>query len=199
MSTGGNLRHLLLTTAMTDAPNPTPELTPDASEAAFQNPLEAEIAELKAQLAEAQAFIPAARDAQLRAAAEAENRIRRAENEAAKAKKFAAEDVLREFLGVTDSLELGMKAAGPAPEGVVKALVDGMQMTLKQLLSALERNGVKVVDPVGQPFNAEHHQAMSMAPSADVPANHVLSVMQKGYTLHDRLLRPALVVVATAG
>ncbi len=183
---------------MTDAPNPTPELTPDAPETAFQQPLEAEIAALKTQLADAQLAVAAARDAQLRAAAEAENRIRRAENEAAKAKKFAAEDVLREFLGVTDSLELGMKAAGPAPEGVAKALADGMQMTLRQLLSALERNGVRLVDPVGQPFNAEHHQAMSMAASAEVPANHVLSVMQKGYTLHDRLLRPALVVVATA-
>ena len=181
---------------MTDAPNPTPELHPDAPDATLQNPLEAEIAELKAQLAEAQGFIPAARDAQLRSAAEAENRIRRAENEAAKAKKFAAEDVVREFLGVTDSLELGMKAAGPAPEGVAKALVEGMAMTLKQLLSALEKNGVKVVDPVGAPFNAEHHQAMSMAPAGAVPANHVISVMQKGYLLHDRLLRPALVVVA---
>ena len=183
---------------MTDAPNPTPELIPDAPEAAFQHPLEAEVATLKTQLADALAAIPAARDAQLRSAAEAENRIRRAENEAAKAKKFAAEDVLREFLGVTDSLELGMKAAGPAPEGVAKALVEGMAMTLKQLVSALEKNGVKQLDPVGQPFNAEHHQAMSMAPSTDVPANHVLSVMQKGYTLHDRLLRPALVVVAQA-
>ena len=184
---------------MTDAPNPTPESTPDAPEAVFQNPLEAEIAALKTQLADAQAAIPAARDAQLRAAAEAENRIRRADNEAAKAKKFAAEDVLREFLGITDSLELGMKAAGPAPEGVAKALVEGMAMTLKQLLSAFEKNGVKQLDPIGQPFNAELHQAMSMAPSNEVPANHVLSVMQKGYTLHDRLLRPALVVVATAG
>jgi len=183
---------------MTDAPNPTPELTPDISESAFQHSLEAEVAALKAQLAEAQAAIPAARDAQLRAAAEAENRIRRAENEAAKAKKFAAEDVVREFLGLTDSLELGMKAAGANPEGVAKALADGMAMTLKQLLSALEKNGVKQIDPVGQPFNAEHHQAMSMAPSTEVPANHVLSVMQKGYLLHDRLLRPALVVVAQA-
>ncbi len=184
---------------MTDAPNPTPEPTPDAPETAFQHPLEAELAALKTQLADAQAAAAAARDVQLRAAAEAENRIRRAENEAAKAKKFAAEDVVREFLGVTDSLELGMKAAGPAPEGVAKALADGMAMTLKQLLSALEKNGVRQVDPAGQPFNAEHHQAMSMAPSTEVPANHVLSVMQKGYTLHDRLLRPALVVVAQSG
>ena len=69
-------------------------------------------------------------------------------------------------------------------------------MTLKQLLGALERHGVKQIDPQGAPFNAEHHQAMSMAPAGEVPANHVLSVMQKGYTLHDRLMRPALVVVA---
>ena len=176
---------------MTDAPQPTPE----AGELPIDL-LAIELEGLKNQLAEAQLAVAAARDAQLRAAAEAENRIRRAENEAAKAKKFAAEDIVRDFLGVTDSLELGMKAAGPAPEGVAKALVEGMAMTLKQLLSALEKNGVKQVDPVGAPFNAEHHQAMSMAPAGEVQANHVISVMQKGYLLHDRLLRPALVVVA---
>lgn len=179
---------------MTDAPQ-TPEAT-DAPLADAPESLQAELDAVKTQLMDAQAAVAAARDAQLRAAAEAENRIRRAENEAAKAKKFAAEDVLRDFLGVTDSLELGLKAAGTAPEGVAKALADGMQMTLKQLLGALERHGVKPVDPVGQPFNAEHHQAMSMAPAGEVPANHVISVMQKGYTLHDRLMRPALVVVA---
>jgi len=160
---------------------------------------EAELALLKDQLSEAQMAVAVARDAQLRAAADAENRIRRAENEAAKARKFAAEDVLKDFLGVSDSLELGLKAAGAAPEGVARALADGMQMTLKQLLSALERHGVKQVDPLGQAYNAEQHQAMSMAPSAEVPANQVLSVMQKGYTLHERLLRPALVVVSTGG
>lgn len=183
---------------MTDAPNPTPEAADVPADPVTTNPIQAELDALKTQLADAELAVAAARDMQLRATAEAENRIRRAENEAAKAKKFAAEDVLRDFLGVTDSLELGMYAAGAAPEGVAKALADGMQMTLKQLLSALERNGVKPVDPVGQPFNAEHHQVMSMAASSEVPANHVLSVMQKGYTLHDRLLRPALVVVAQA-
>jgi len=179
---------------MTDAPQ-TPEAT-DAPLADTPEALQAELDAVKTQLMDAQAAVTAARDAQLRAAAEAENRIRRAENEAAKARKFAAEDVLRDFLGVTDSLELGLKAAGAAPEGVAKALADGMQMTLKQLLGALERHGVKQIDPQGAPFNAEHHQAMSMAPAGEVPANHVLSVMQKGYTLHDRLMRPALVVVA---
>lgn len=181
---------------MTDAPNPTPEAADAPADPVTL--MQAELDALKTQLSDAQLAVAAARDAQLRATAEAENRIRRADNEAAKAKKFAAEDVVREFLGVADSLELGMKAAGPAPEGVAKALVDGMQMTLKQLLSALEKNQVKQLDPIGQPFNAEHHQVMSMAPATEVPANHVLSVMQKGYLLHDRLLRPALVVVAQA-
>lgn len=178
---------------MTDAPLSTPDAAELSADAAAT-----ELDSLKTQLADAQGALAAAKDAQLRAQAEAENRIRRADNEASKARKFAAESVLNDFLGITDSLELGIKAAGANPQGVAKALADGMQMTLKQLTSALERNGVKVVDPLGQPFNADHHQVMSMAPSAEVPANHVLSVMQKGYLLHDRLLRPALVVVAQA-
>lgn len=183
---------------MTDAYQPTPEQAAPASDEAIIAALEAELDALKTQLQDAQATAAAARDAQLRAAAEAENRIRRAESEAAKARKFAAEDVLREFLGVADSLELGLKAAGTAPEGAAKALAEGMQMTARQLLASLERQGVKQLDPVGQPFNAEQHQAMTMAASSEVPANHVLSVMQKGYSLHERLLRPALVVVSTA-
>jgi len=168
---------------MTDAPETTPEAEDVSADPTMS--LQAELDALKTQLVDAEQAVAAARDAQLRSAAEAENRIRRAENEAAKAKKFAAEDVLKEFVGITDSLELGLKAAGEAPEGVAKALADGMQMTLKQLLSALERHGVKQIDPTGLPFDAELHQAMSMAPSDEVPANHVLSVMQKGYTLHD--------------
>lgn len=182
---------------MTDAPEPTPDVADLPVEPSLA--LEVELAGLRTQLEAAQVELAAAKDAQLRAMADAENRIRRAENEAAKAKKFAAEDLLREFLSVTDSLELGLKAAGENPEGVAKSLADGMQMTLKQLLSAMERNGVKQLDPVGATFNAEHHQAMSMVATAEVPANHVASVMQKGYLLHDRLLRPALVVVAQAG
>ncbi|ROH90970.1 nucleotide exchange factor GrpE [Stagnimonas aquatica] len=181
---------------MTDAHHPTPDAA--AAPEPGLSP-EAELARLRDQLAEAQLALTAARDAQLRAAAEAENRIRRAENEAAKARKFASEEVLKDFLHITDSLELGLKAAGTVPDGVAKALVDGVQMTLKQLLSALEKHGVRQIDPHGQPFNAEHHQAMSMAPGGELPANHVLSVMQKGYSLHDRLLRPALVVVSQGG
>ena len=184
---------------MTQEQDPTPQGANDAASSQagdLQATLENEIMSLQSQLNEAQAAAAAAKDAQLRAAAEAENRIRRAERDAGNSIKFAAENVLKDLLTVTDSLELGIKAAGPEPVGVAKALVDGMNMTLKQLLSALEKHGVKQLDPEGRPFNAEHHQAMSMAPAGEVPPNHVLSVMQKGYLLHERLLRPALVIVA---
>ena len=175
----------------------TPPEADAASDVAMLTP-EAVLAAVKTQLQDALAQAATAKDAQLRAAADAENRIRRAERETQATVKFAAEKVLTEFLGVADSLELGLKAAG-AVEGPAKALADGMALTHKQLVSALEKFGVKAVDPLGQPFNAEQHQAMSMVNAPGVPPNHVASVMQKGYILHDRLMRPALVVVAKSG
>lgn len=184
---------------MTDAPLPTPEDAPLAPETLDTPDLAAENAALRSQLIDAQAAATAAKDAQLRAAAEAENRIRRADREADNAIKFGAEKLLKELLSVADSLDLGLKAAGENPEGVAKALADGMSMTAKQLLATLEKQGLQAVDPTGQPMNAELHQAMTMAPAtADVPAGHVLNTLQKGYTLHGRLLRPALVIVAQA-
>lgn len=156
-----------------------------------------ELAALKAALAEAEARADAARDAQLRGAADLENTRRRLERDAASSLKYAAEKLLGELLAVADSLELGLKAAVNA-DGPAKAMAEGVELTYRQLMSVLEKNGVKQIDPAGQPFNPDFHQAMTMAPSAEVPANHVLSVMQKGYSLHERLLRPAMVVVAKA-
>ena len=158
---------------------------------------EAEITALKAQLAEAEAKAAAARDAQLRAAAEAENTRRRLERDADASRKYASEKLLGDLLAVADSLELGLKAS-EAPEAQVKALAEGMQLTYRQLMAFLEKNGVKPVNPVGEAFNPDAHQAMTMIESAEMPANHVLSVMQKGYKLHERLLRPAMVAVAKA-
>lgn len=158
---------------------------------------EAEIAALKAALEEAEARAAAARDAQLRAAAEAENVRRRVERDAESSRKYAAEKLLGDLLAIVDSLELGLKAA-EAPEAQVKALAEGMQLTHRQLMAMLEKQGVKPVDPQGEPFNPDLHSAMTMAESTEVAANHVLSVMQKGYRLHERLLRPAMVVVAKA-
>jgi molecular chaperone GrpE len=156
---------------------------------------EAEIAALKAQLAEAEAKAAAARDAQLRAAAEAENTRRRLERDADATRKYASEKLLGDLLAIADSLELGLRAS-EAPEAQVKALAEGMQLTHRQLMAFLEKNGVRPVDPQGEPFNPDAHQAMTMIETIDTPANHVMSVMQKGYKLHERLLRPAMVVVA---
>lgn len=172
----------------TDVPPEHPQDTLDPHE---------RIAELEQALAEAEARATQARDAQLRAAADLENTRRRLEREAQTSARFAAEGLLRELLSVVDSLELGIKAA-ERPEAQVQALVDGMTLTHKQFDALLEKQGVTVVDPAGQAFDPEVHQAMSMIESADVPPNHVLSVMQKGYQLHGRLLRPAMVVVAKA-
>lgn len=150
---------------------------------------------LKAQLAEAQAQLAGAREAQLRAAAEAENTRRRIEREAQATAKYGAEKLLNDLVSVADNLEFGLQAAA-APGAEVKALTEGMDMTYRQLMAVLEKNGVRQENPVGQKLNASAHQAVSTVESAEVPANHVVSVMQKGYRLHDRVIRPAMVVVA---
>lgn len=156
-----------------------------------------DLATLSARLAEAESKAAAARDGQLRAIADMENVRKRAEREIANASKYSSEKLLSGLLGVADSLDLGL-AAATKPEAQIAALIEGMQLTQKQLTALLEKHGVKSVDPQGQPFDPEAHEAVTMLPSAAVPPNHVLEVMQKGYRLHERLLRPAMVVVAKA-
>ena len=107
------------------------------------------------------------------------------------ARKFANERLLSDLLPVIDSLEAGLVAAGD-----VTALRQGIELTLRQLLKVTADNGLVVVDPAGQPFNPEHHQAISTVDSAEHPPGHVVQVYQKGWLLNDLLLRPALVVVA---
>jgi molecular chaperone GrpE len=176
---------------MTDTPEQT------GTDAASTDATSDELEQLRAQLADAETRAGAAKDAQLRAIADLENTRRRLERDASNNLKYAAEKLLNELLAVADSLELGLKASETA-EASVQAMAEGMQLTYRQLMSVLEKNGVRPIDPTGQPFNPDFHQAMTMVPSTDVPANHVLSVMQKGYSLHERLLRPAMVVVARA-
>lgn len=172
---------------MTDTPEPADDL--DTGD---------ELDVLRAQINDAETRAAAAKEAQLRAIADLENTRRRLERDAASSFKYATEKLLTELLAVTDSFELGLKAAAEAVDTSAKAMGEGMQLTYRQLMSVLEKHGVKQIDPLGQPFDPDFHQAMTMAPSNEVPANHVLSVMQKGYSLHDRLLRPAMVVVARA-
>ncbi len=130
-------------------------------------------------------------DAWLRAKAETENMRRRAQDDVAKAHKFAAEKFAGELLAVKDSLE----AALAVEEQTVEALKSGVELTLKQLVAAFEKSSVKELNPLGEKFDPHYHQAIAMV-DAEQEANTVVSVLQKGYALHDRILRPALVTVA---
>jgi molecular chaperone GrpE len=155
-----------------------------------------EIEQLQARLAAAEQKAQEAWDRHLRSAAELENVRRRTERDAAVGQKYALERVMAELILVNDSLEQGLRAADGKPDA--KALLEGVLLTQRQLWATLERHGVSVIDPAGQPFDPSLHEAVSTVESADVPPNRVIRVMQKGYKLHDRLLRPAMVVVARA-
>ena len=130
----------------------------------------------------------------LLARAETDNVRRRAERDVEAAHKYALERFVTELLPVKDSLELGLAAASDG--GDVAKLREGMELTLKLLSSVLEKFGVKTVDPKGEKFNPELHQAMAMQEMTNVEPNVVLTVYQKGYLLNDRLIRPAMVVVS---
>lgn len=133
----------------------------------------------------------------LRSHAEAQNARRRAEQDVEKARKFALEKFVAELLPVADNLERAI-AAGNEDDEAQKAVLEGVQLTYKSLLDTLKKFQVEAIDPEGEPFNPELHQAMSMVPNPDVEPNTVLNVFQKGYTLYGRLVRPAMVVVSSA-
>jgi molecular chaperone GrpE len=158
------------------------------------DPRDERIAELEVQLAQSQGGV---REAQIRAQAEIENIRRRTELDVEKAHKFALEKFANELLPVIDSLERALEVADKSnPE--LNSMVEGIELTLKSLLGAVRKFGVEVIGDINVPFNPELHQAMSMMESEDVAPNHVLMVMQRGYTLNGRLLRPAMVAVAKA-
>jgi molecular chaperone GrpE len=131
----------------------------------------------------------------LRAKAEQENLARRHERELENAHKFALERFATDILAVRDSMELGLQAANN--EGAdVDSLRQGTELTLKLLSDVMEKFKIVQIDPDGEPFNPEFHQAMSTQPRDDVPPNTVIAVMQKGYILNERLIRPAMVMVS---
>lgn len=168
--------------------------TQDAETAEVVDPRDERIAQLEAQLAES---LGGVRDAQLRAQAEIENIRRRTELDVEKAHKFALEKFANELLPVIDSLERALEVADKSnPE--LAPMIEGIELTMKSLLDAVRKFGVEVVGDINVPFNPEVHQAMSMMESEDVAPNHVLMVMQRGYTLNGRLLRPAMVAVSKA-
>ena len=134
-------------------------------------------------------------DQLMRVTAELENTRRRYERELEGARKFALERFVNELLPVRDSLELGVNAATESQADAAK-LHEGMELTLKMLGDVMQKFGVAVVDPMGEPFDPNLHQALSMQPRDDVPPNTVVVVVQKGYTLNGRLVRPAMVMVS---
>lgn len=149
-------------------------------------------------LEDARAKADESRDQLLRARAEMENLKRRQANELEKAHKYALDGFVRELLQVRDSLELGHNAALDESANVDK-LREGTELTLKLLGDVMGKFGVEQIDPLDESFNPEFHQAINTQPRDDVPPNTIVTVIQKGYLLNGRLVRPAMVIVSAAG
>lgn len=179
-----------------------PEVVTEETQAEEQNtPQEEPLALAQARIAELEAYIAEAdkreQDIQLRAQAEIQNIRRRAEQDVEKAHKFALEKFSKELLTVVDNLERGLDALDKAvTDETTQALVDGVEMTHKEFINTLAKFGVVAIGEVGEAFNPELHEAISMQPAEGIEANHVSIVLQKGYTLHGRVIRPAMVMVA---
>jgi molecular chaperone GrpE len=148
----------------------------------------------EASLERAEASAAEFRDQFLRTAAELENVRRRAVRDVENAHRFGVERFAREMLAVVDSLEMGREAARSAGEG--GAVAEGMDATLRLLLTVLEKFGVTPIEADGQPFDPAEHEAIMTQPSSEADADTVIGVIQQGYRIHDRLLRPARVIVA---
>ena len=161
-----------------------------------EEPIEASTESADAAPQDLEAELAAAQDAALRAQADAMNVQRRSEQEIDKARKFALERFCGDLLGVVDNLERAMESSSDA--GGDAALIEGIELTHKGFMDVLTKYGVVPVDPMGEPYDPETAQAMSMVEQPDAEPNMVVAVMQKGYTLNGRLLRPAMVMVSKA-
>jgi len=178
-------------TEPTDQPR-TPDAEEDSGAAADESPgtstaldaAEAQVASLKDQL--------------LRVHAEMDNLRRRSQRDVENAHKYGVERLLGEMLPVLDSLEKGLESAGVLEGDAAKAVAEGMALSHKLLLDTLSRFGMKPVNPLGEPFNPQWHEAIAMVANPDMEPNSVMEVLQRGYMLHDRVLRAAKVVVTKA-
>jgi len=163
-----------------------------ASESDADSELDAMIAEaVEAALAEQQDMV-------LRAKAEVQNTLRRRDQDVEKAHKFALEKIGGELITVVDNLERALEAVPDAGDATVKALYEGVELTLKGFVETLNRFDIEQLDPEGEPFDPQQHEAMSMVENDDVEPNTVLTVIQKGYILNGRVIRPARVMVSKA-
>ncbi len=155
------------------------------------------INELELALAAAQSTVSDQKDSVVRAKAEVDNIRRRAAQDVEKSRKFALEKFAGEMLTTVDNLERALQSIDKNDESN-NAIIEGVELTLQGLITSLDKFGVKAVDPQDQPFNPDLHQAMSMQEVPDVAPNTVIAVMQKGYELNGRLIRPAMVMVSKA-
>jgi len=151
--------------------------------------------DLEQELAEAQLKIKDYWDQIVRLNAEMDNHRKRAERDVENAHKYAVKNFSEALLPVCDSMEMGI-AASDADNASLESIKEGMEMTMSMFRQMFEKNGIAAIDPVGEKFNPEQHQAMSMQESADHEPNTVMAVMQKGYLIKDRLIRPAMVMVS---
>ena len=174
----------------------------DAAAAAAEEPEDpaSTIAALNVALEAAEAQIESLNDRALRATAEVENVRKRADRSVANAHKFALEKFTGDLLPVIDSFERALEAASAlaSENDAAGSTVEGIELSLRLMNETLGRHGVEAIDPVGEPFNPSFHEAMSMVPNPDAEPGSVLQVVQKGYTLNERLVRPARVLVAKA-
>lgn len=156
-----------------------------------------DVEDLLKRLEEAERTVAEQQDSVLRAAAEEQNVRRRAQRDVENAHKFALERFTKDLLPVVDTLERAIEAPAGDDEAS-QAAREGVELTLKMLLDALKKQGVERLDPVGEPFDPQSHEAMSMQPNPDMEPNTVMAVLQKGYALNGRLIRPAMVMVSKA-
>ena len=159
---------------------------------AEQDPLE----QAAAKLAECEETTQRAKDDLLRVQAEMQNVRRRAEQDVEKAHKYGQEKFSIELLAVVDNLERSLEVASNNEDEAVKAIYEGVNLTLKSFLDCFTKFNIEAVDPLGEPFDPQLHQAMSIQENAECEPNTVIAVMQKGYTLHGRVIRPAMVMVS---
>lgn len=153
--------------------------------------------ETEAKLAAAETAAKEAHDRMLRHSAELDNYKKRSQREMVEFRKFANEALIKELLSVVDNLERAI-ASSPADNAESDCMMEGVDLTLKEILKVFEKFSVKPVDAEGKPFDPNFHQAVMQEPSDEHPEGTVLTVLQKGYLLHDRLIRPAMVVVSKA-
>ncbi|QLB16144.1 nucleotide exchange factor GrpE [Mannheimia varigena] len=178
-----------------------PEVVNEEAQQEENAPQEDPLALAQARVTELETYIAEAdkreQDIQLRAQAEIQNIRRRTEQDVEKAHKFALEKFSKELLNVVDNLERGLDALDKTvTDETTQALVDGVEMTHKEFINTLAKFGVVAMGEVGEAFNPELHEAISIQPAEGIETNHISTVLQKGYTLHGRVIRPAMVMVA---